>query len=333
MNVSPPALLALFLLSVSLAGYCAAPAQAYITAPVATLGAAVSDSTYVTVVRVEKVNREKGMIVYTKVADLKGKYPKDSVTHVFDLKGTPAHKGSGDVPVRPDEKDWKYAIDWAQPGKIAVMFTRQYEPFGDFGHTYIDGCWYATMCPPRDWQFWYAIYADSNLLTRWHAGTPERLAKSLESVVAGRDGIVPALAGGTKDELRAGRAKVQGLRAAIALRDYNPGRDLVTGPVDAAAVPELIKTLESNSRDEKVRALRALGLFSAEAKAALPALASAIREDLSGTVRITAAETLLMLGPEAKSALPAIEAGLADPRMAPRADVRAKLIEVRDKLK
>ena len=67
-------------------------------------------------------------------------------------------------------------MKWAEAGKTAILFTRKYDPFGDFGHTYIDGCWYATMCPPRDWEFWYAIYADPNLLNRWHCGTTDQLS-------------------------------------------------------------------------------------------------------------------------------------------------------------
>src|SRR5687767_5001947 len=168
-------------------------ALAYITSPVPTLGAAVSDSTYVTVIRVDKVSRENGVIVYTKVRDLKGKYPKDTIKHVFDLKSTPAHKGLGDVPVRPDEKDWKYALEWAEAGKVGVAFTRKYDPYGDFGHTFIDGCWYATMCPPRDWEFWYAIYSDANLLSRWHGGAPERLVPAVEALIAGKEAVVPVL--------------------------------------------------------------------------------------------------------------------------------------------
>src|SRR5262245_62494201 len=90
-------------------------ADAYITAPVQTLGQ-LCGSTYVTVVRVEKVNEEKGIIIYRKLHDLKGKYPRDTIRHVFDLKNTPQHKGPGDVPVRPDAKDWKHAMQWAEAG-------------------------------------------------------------------------------------------------------------------------------------------------------------------------------------------------------------------------
>jgi hypothetical protein len=129
---------------------CAADARAYITHPVQTLGQ-LCQSTYITVVRVRKVDRAKGVITYQKVHDLKGKYPRDTLRHVFDLKNTPQHKGAGDVPVRPDETDWKYAVRWAEAGKTAVVFALQYDPYGDFGHTYIDGCWHATMCPKRDW--------------------------------------------------------------------------------------------------------------------------------------------------------------------------------------
>jgi hypothetical protein len=317
-----------------LLGVCSTgTARAYITFPVPTLGAAVSDSTYVTVIKVEKVSREKGMIIYSKIRDLKGKYPKDRIKHAFDLKNTPAHKGPGDVPVRPDEKDWKYALEWAEAGKTAVMFTRQYDPFGDFGYTYISGCWYATMSPPRDWEFWYAIYADANLLSRWHAGPPDKLVSALEALVAGKEAVVPVLAKGTRDDLRSGRAELRNLRVSAGLRDYDAKRDLLPDPPDATAVPGLVKSLESANRDERLKAVRSLGQAGPAAKSAVAALAELVRNDASGTVRMAAAEALAAIGPEAKSALPALEAALRDPRMASRQEVLAKLAEVRDRLK
>src|SRR5262249_20404356 len=165
-------------------------AQAYITYPVQTLGQ-LCGSTYITVVRVEKVNKEKGVIIYRKVQDLKGKYPQDTVKHVFNLKNTPAHKGLGDVPVRPDEKDWRYAIQWADAGKTAVMFTLKYDPYGDFGHTYIDRCWYATMCPKRDWDWWYSIYSDAGPRRRGPGAPPAQLFSGVGEMLAGKDSVVP----------------------------------------------------------------------------------------------------------------------------------------------
>jgi len=208
---------------------CTTSAGAYITHPVQTLGQ-LCNSTYITVVRVEKVSKEKGVIIYRKVQDLKGKYPRDTIRHVFDLKNTPQHKGSGDVPVRPDEKDWKHAIQWAEAGKTAVVFSLKYDPYGDFGHTYIDGCWYATMCPQRDWDLWYSIYADPALLARWHCGRPEELVAALKDVLAGKDAVVPVLAGGSRDDLRAGKARIQGLRVGLHRGALDPKRDVVPWP-------------------------------------------------------------------------------------------------------
>lgn len=216
---------------------CAPAARGYITNPVPTLGV-LCNSTYITVVRVEKVSKERGVIIYKKMHDLKGKYPRDTIRHVFDLKNTPAHKGQGDVPVRPNEKDWKYAVQWAEVGKTAVVFSLKYDPYGDFGHTYIDGCWYATMCPQRDWDLWYSIYADPALLSRWHCGKPDELVAALKDVLAGKEVIVPVLAGGSRDDLRAGKAKLQGLRVSLRLGNVDPKRDVVPWPVQQTAPQE-----------------------------------------------------------------------------------------------
>lgn len=309
------------------------PAEACITVPVPTLGAAVADSTYATVVRLEKVSVEAGVIVYTKVRDLKGKYPREKVRHVFDLKNIPQHKGSGDVPVRPNEKDWRHALAWAAPGKTAVMLTRKYDPFGDFGHTYIDGCWYATMCPARDWDLWYSIYADANLLKQWHAGPPAPLVAAVEALTAGRDAVTPVLEKGDRDTLRIGKAGFAGLRHGPAVRDYNPTRDRLPWPLDAAALPGVTKGLLDPSRDERARSARTLALYGADAKGAIPALAEVVRNDPSGTARNAAADALAAIGPDAKAALPALEAARIDPRLTGRKDVQDKLADVLGRLR
>lgn len=321
-----------FLVGASIGALWAQPAQAYITRPVPTLGQ-LTDSTYITVVRVDKVSQEKGIIVYQKVRDLKGKYPKDKIKHVFDLKNTPQHKGPGDVPIRPDEKDWRYALKWAEAGKTAVMFTLKYDPYGDFGHTYIDGCWYATMCPGRDWEFWYAIYADANLLSQWHCGTPGQLASAVEVMSAGKEALVPVLGEGTREDLRAGGAKIRGLKVRANLRDYNAKRDLATGMLDKAMVPNLIKSLQDTKDDKRLAAARELGLIGPAAKAAVPPLAEILRNDASATARVGAADALAGIGPDAKSALPALEAALKDPRLVSHKDVLARIKQVADSLR
>jgi HEAT repeat protein len=285
-------------------------ARAYITYPVQTLGT-LCNSTYITLVRVEKVSQEKGIIVYRKIRDLKGKYPQETIRHVFDLKNTPRHNGSGDVPIRPDETDWKYAMSWAEPGKTAVVFALKYDPYGDFGHTYIDGLWYATMCPKRDWDLWYSIYSDPALLSRWHCGTPARLTSAVETMLAGKIAVVPSLVEGTRDDLRRGKGKIQGLKVGTQLQDYNPGRDRVANWVDKDAVPSLIKALENTDRQVRLQAVKELGLIGPEGKTAVGKLIPLV-QDKDDETRLAALNSLALIGPEAKVTQPAYLTALAD---------------------
>lgn len=313
--------------------WSADPAHAYITAPVPTLGQLCTWSTYVTVVEVEKVSKEKGIIIYRKVKDLKGKYPKDRIRHIFDLKNTPAHKGAGDVPVRPNEIDWKYAVQWAEPGKTAIITSKQYDPYGDFGHTYIDGCWYATMCPPRDWSDWYSIYSDAALLNRWHCGTPAQLIPALEAVLANKEAIVPVLIQGTREELRQGRGRMEGLKISVRLADDNRKRDLVEGWLQKELVAPAAKVLASNpDREARLKAIQDLGKVGS-APGAIAALAEAVRNDGSGTVQLRAVELLAKMGPDAKSARPALEAARKDPRIGQRKEVLDRIQGALEKVK
>jgi HEAT repeat protein len=328
------------------------PGDAYITAPVQTLGQLCGWSTYITLVRVEKVSKEKGIIVYKKVRDLKGVYPRDQIRHAFDLKNTPLHKGSGDVPVRPDEVDWKYAVSWAEAGKTAVVVSLKYDPYGDFGHTYIDKCWYATMCPARDWDFWWAIYSDPALLTRWHCGTPEQLAAAIEQVLAGKTATVPTLAQGNRDEFRQGRGKIQGLKVSLAIGDFNAARDRVANwpprelpailkdldhadsdvrlaalealagaePEHAKIVPGLIPFLKDPQPQRRLQAAEILTQTPARTKSAgaadLGAVATALLEQPD--TRVRAATVLVRLGPEAGPAVASLAKALKDPDRAVR---------------
>ncbi|HEX7898075.1 MAG TPA: HEAT repeat domain-containing protein [Planctomycetota bacterium] len=303
----------------------ASSAGAYITAPVQTLGA-LCGSTYITLVEVEKFNREKGVIIYRKVRDLKGQYPRDRIRHAFDLKNTPLHKGAGDVPVRPDAKDWDYATGWAEAGKTAVIFSLKYDPFGDFGHTYIDGCWYATMCPARDWDFWWAIYADPALLTRWHCGTPAQLATSVERVLAGKTAVVPSLAGGSRDDLRAGRARIQGLKVGLQIGDFNLERDRVAN-WPPREVPALIRDLDHADRQARLQALTGLSGAGAEGRPAVARLL-ALLGDPDEETRLAAFSALSSIDPGNVGMVPAAIALLRNPDRANRVQAAVTLGEI-----
>ena len=44
---------------------------------------------------------------------------------------------------------------------------------------------------------------------------------------ADKEAVVPVLSKGTREDLRAGRAKIQGLRVGLKILDFNPKRDYV----------------------------------------------------------------------------------------------------------
>src|SRR5262249_13813915 len=98
-------------------------AYAYVEAPY-TLGRVVAESSNVLVMRVEKVAKEKNMIIYRKVRDLKGQHPTDVIRHVIGKNGY-------------HEREWKYTMEWADVGKTAIFFHN-----GGASETCIGTYWY-----------------------------------------------------------------------------------------------------------------------------------------------------------------------------------------------
>src|SRR4051812_48071328 len=84
------------------------PARAYVEAPY-TLGRLVTESTNVLLMRVEKVDKEKNLVIYRKVKDLKGVHPTDVIKHNI------GHAGF-------NPREWQYCMEGAQVGNLAVMF-------------------------------------------------------------------------------------------------------------------------------------------------------------------------------------------------------------------
>src|SRR5689334_4015397 len=83
-------------------------ARAYVEAP-HSLGQVITLSTNIVLVRVEKVDREKNLIIYHKVRDLKGKHPTDVIKHIIGRGGY-------------NPREWQYPMEWAEVGKTAVFF-------------------------------------------------------------------------------------------------------------------------------------------------------------------------------------------------------------------
>src|SRR5262249_37775497 len=106
---------------------------AYIDSPPATLGSLCTMSPYILLVRVERVDREKGIIVFRKVRDLKGKYPRDVLKLSYGGKDY-----NQQYEVRAEERTNLAA---AQVGTPAVFFVYLHA-WRHLSHTYMDTLWY-----------------------------------------------------------------------------------------------------------------------------------------------------------------------------------------------
>jgi hypothetical protein len=99
-------------------------------------------------------------------------------------------------------------------------------------HTYVDQCWYSSVStgdrgPKSPWNTWYAIASAPDFLKSQSCGTPVELADALTDMYAGKEAIVPVVREGTREDLRQGRAKVQGLRVGLKILSFDAKQDFV----------------------------------------------------------------------------------------------------------
>jgi hypothetical protein len=197
-------------------GYCAAlacagallavpsPAPAYVEAA-HSLGQVVQLSTNIVLVQVEKVDKEKNMIIYRKLEDLKGKHPTDVIKHNIGRGGF-------------HPREWQYPMEWAEVGKKAVFFHN-----GGASETCTGTYWYQCYAG-GDW--WNMSHGEPFLL-RTFAGDVNKLSAAVKDMLAGKEVVVPCMVDGNKDDLHLRRAKIQRLRASMHLQNYDQKRDFV----------------------------------------------------------------------------------------------------------
>jgi hypothetical protein len=179
-------------------------APAYIEAPYS-LGQVCHESTNIVLVEVTKVNKEKNLIVFKKVLDLKGKHPQDEIKHNIGQRGK-------------HEREWKNVMAWAKVGKKAVFFHN-----GGASVTCIDTYWY--QCYVED-QWWGMSHAEPFLL-RTYFGKAESLAAAVAKMMDNQEVVVPCLADGNNKALHERKGKVQRLKAGLKRLNYDAKRDFV----------------------------------------------------------------------------------------------------------
>ncbi|MSQ93368.1 MAG: VCBS repeat-containing protein [Gemmataceae bacterium] len=184
--------------------WMAAKTFAYVEAPMS-LGAIVTQSTTIVLMRVESVDKEKNLIVYRKIRDIKGKHPNDVIVHNIGRGGLRAN-------------EWKPQMDWAEPGKTAVFFHN-----GGASETCIGTWWYQAYGGGQNWNHSHA----EPFLLRSFAGNADKLASIVDQMLAGQEVAAPCMVDGNNEDLHNRRAKIQRLKVSLKIQDYNPKRDFL----------------------------------------------------------------------------------------------------------
>ena len=178
------------------------PAFAYVEAP-HSLGRIVNESTNIVVMRLEKVDKERNLLIYSKVQDLKGTHPQTTIKHNIGKAGF-------------HPREWQNVMNWAEPGKIAIFFHN-----GGASETFIENYWYQAY-PGGEW--WNHSHGEPFLL-RSFAGKPEKLAQVVPQMLAGQEVVVTCMMDGDKEALQLRTAKLQRLKASLKIMDYDQKRD------------------------------------------------------------------------------------------------------------
>jgi hypothetical protein len=189
---------------VVLLGVILPSARAYVEAP-HSLGQVITLSTNVMVLRVEKVDREKNLVIYRKVRDLKGKHPTDVIKHNIARNGYNA-------------REWQYPMDWAEVGKQAIFFHN-----GGASETCIGTYWYQCYNQGE----WWGMSHGEPFLLRTFCGNVDKLAHAVTEILDNKEVVVPCMVDGNKDDLHLRRARIQRLRASLKLGNYDAKRDFV----------------------------------------------------------------------------------------------------------
>jgi HEAT repeat protein len=305
-----------------------------------TLGQVIRDATHIVVLEVEKVSVEKRVIIYKKLADLKGTHPTERVHHQISNGLSP--------------RDPKIILDWATPGKIAVWFHN-----GTVSQTCIGQYWYESYALKE--APWWAMVRGTGYFCSVYFGSADKLRRAVTDMLQDKEVIVTmSSADGQmeyyrgaelKNYFRAGQFNVYRLRASLKLAgNYMPlmvaGKlDVKRGAAGPEDLPRLFEALkhpdprvraeaaddlwltEPNPKDAvgpltaalgdpelevRLSAARALARSDPAGKAGLSVLSEALKEK-SGSLRRRAVETLGSLGKGARTAVPDLVAALLDP--------------------
>src|SRR5271165_3747625 len=148
-----------------------------------TLARVLNESTNILVLKVEKVNKERKLIYYKKLFDLKGKHPTDVIKHNVGVGGF-------------NVMEQKAPIEWAEPGKLAIFFHN-----GSASETCIGKYWYQGYAGGEWWNHSHG----EPYMCRTYCGDVNGLRAAVVKLLKNEDVVVPATV--SKSDLRIQKVK------------------------------------------------------------------------------------------------------------------------------
>jgi HEAT repeat protein len=259
------------------------------------LGQVINDSRQIVVLQVDRVNREKQVITWKKVADLKGTSPASEIKH---------HVAGGE-----DARHGEAILQWAEPGNIAIFFHN-----GTSGLTCIGHAWYE--CAAKEAPWWTMTRVRSEQAYAY-LGSPARLRRHVADILNGKQVLVTALDHNevvayrfvARAELPHGSGQVWRIKAGLTIGGWP--QEGQPGAGDASDVPALLAALRHQDPTERAEAAQELGWIGRPAREAVAGLRQALK-DPDGLVRLSAAEALATIDPDDPTALPALIDALKD---------------------
>jgi hypothetical protein len=176
----------------------------------------VNESTNIVVMELTRINTEKNLLVFKKVADLKGKHPTNDIKHNIGKRGF-------------HEREWKNIMQWAEVGKKAVFFYN-----AEASETCLGTYWYQAY---REGEWWAMSHAEPFLL-RTYYGDPEKLVDLVTRVLKNEEVVTTCLADGDKNQLHLRKGKLQRMKASLKKLDYDPKRDFAGWAADGDVIEE-----------------------------------------------------------------------------------------------
>jgi hypothetical protein len=203
------------LCGLALLGLFSRPGAAYVEERY-TLARTINESTNIVLVQVEKVNKQRKLIYYKKIADLKGKHPTDIIKHNVGVGGF-------------NEREQKAPIEWAEPGKFAIFFHN-----GGASETCIGKYWYQAYAGGEWWNHSHG----EPYMCRTYCGDIDGLRAAVEKLLKGEEVIIPAAVGKTDFRIQKVKATMKDPLAYIVVEPPSIERTKLEG---VAGFSELIE--------------------------------------------------------------------------------------------